>query len=148
MQAPKFEQLSPIDPHVSHVSPAGAHAVPEVCVQTLPVQHPVGHDVALHVHTVRTHACPAPHAVKPLHVQTPAVHPSAVASHGLHVPPPAPHSVTDGTRHCEPEQQPVGHVVALQLAQLPPLQNGSLPWHELQVPPPDPQYMVELPVSH
>ncbi len=30
--------------------------------QTLPLQHPLGHDAELHTHLPPTHACPAPHA--------------------------------------------------------------------------------------
>ncbi len=50
VQAPAIEHPSPVDPHVPHMVPAGAHAVAEVSVQTLPAQHPDGHEVALQLH--------------------------------------------------------------------------------------------------
>jgi hypothetical protein len=154
VQAPDIEHASPLVPHVEHMVPAGAHSVADVWVQMFPTQHPVGHEVALQMHVLPEppveQICPDAHAVTPPHVQTPAgEHPSAlVVSHGLHVPPPAPHSLVEGVRHCAPSQQPLGQVVPLQLAQLPPLQNGWAPAHELQVPPPEPQYWLVLPPSH
>jgi hypothetical protein len=144
-----MEQPSPLEPHGSHVAPAGAHAIAEVSVQTFPAQHPPGHEVALQTHTPPEQTCPAAHAVALPHVHVPPEEqPSAVAPHGEQVPPPAPHSAVDGVRHCEPLQQPVEQVVALQLAQLPPLQKGCEPVHTWHAPPPDPHRVLVLPPSH
>lgn len=79
----------------------------------LPLQQPLGHEVALHTHPFPVHCWPTAHCDPPLHVHPPAVHPLAiVVSHVVQAPPPAPQLVTEGTSHVDPEQQPDAHVCA------------------------------------
>jgi hypothetical protein len=102
-QAPP-EHASP-DPHAQHACPPAPHALfdwPLPVKQVLPLQHPVGQDVASHMHPppVALHSCPVAHAaqVAPATPQDVAV--SAAKSSHLPVAPPL--------------QQPPGQVVALQ----------------------------------
>jgi hypothetical protein len=77
------------DGQAEHVDPCVPHAVVVVPVmQAFPLQHPVGHDVALQTHAPPEHICPVPQAAPVPHVHTPdALHPSAVAPHELHAAP-------------------------------------------------------------
>jgi hypothetical protein len=79
----------------------------------LPLQQPVGHEVASHTQAPPEHRCPAPQAGLDPHEHTPPVQESAVlGSHATHAAPPAPHAASEGTAHVLPAQQPVVHVCA------------------------------------
>jgi hypothetical protein len=65
-----------------------APPVPQAAVllpgwQEVPEQHPLGHEVAVHLHTPLTHCCPAPHAALTPQRQPPLVQVSATSE--LHV---------------------------------------------------------------
>jgi len=125
-------------PPVPHVVVVGA-------LHVLPEQHPVLQDAALHTQTPDMHACPGAHCERPPHVHAPAVHPSAVMSHGVHAPPPMPHAEAVGiVVHVVPEQHPVQ--VMAQLAHVPALQTR--PPQSWQLPPPVPHTPCALPGSH
>jgi hypothetical protein len=75
-----------------------------------PLQHPAAHEVASQTQAPPEHRWPAPQGLPDPHVQTPAVHPSAlVGSHATHAAPPPPHAVTDGVVQVVPAQQPEVH---------------------------------------
>lgn len=85
----------------------------EGAVHTLPLQHPFGHEVALHWHVPPTHCWPAPHAGFPPQVQLPFEHVSEVCgSQAAQVPPGGPHVFTDSGVQTPFAQQPLGHDVA------------------------------------
>jgi hypothetical protein len=98
-----------------HAAPAVPHSEAEGVVQTLPLQHPFAHDVALHSHLPPTHCCPAAHAGPVPQAHMPFEHESASCMlHAMHAAPPVPHAATvGGLVHVLPEQQPVAHDVAL-----------------------------------
>ena len=96
------EHESP-DPQAAHATPLVPHWVAdcEDCeTHALPLQHPVGHEVASHTHlpVIVSHSCPVPHA--------------------LQAAPPVPHDVFVSEANISqtlPLQHPRGQVDALQL---------------------------------
>jgi hypothetical protein len=122
---PQFCGVQPVQTCEVHVCGEGHAEQAEPCVpqavvvvpgkHAFPLQHPVGHDVALQTHAPPEQICPAEHAAVPPQVQAPAeLHPSAVTPHVVHVAPWSPQVVADGASQTFPEQQPLGHDVALQ----------------------------------
>ncbi len=104
----------------------------------LPLQQPLGHEVALHTHPLPVHCWPTAHCAPPLHVHAPAVQPLAtVVLHVVHAPPPAPQLVTEGTSHVDPEQQPDVHVCEHDWHT--PLTHASPPGHAAHAAPLVPQ---------
>lgn len=127
-----IEQLAPPVPHIAVVLPVS---------QTLPLQQPVGQEVALHTHCPRTHTWPEPQAAPLPHVHVPVgEHVSAFAPHFWQAAPFVPHAAVDADSHTVPLQQPVGHDVASQ-THLPPTHA----WPAAHAGPP-PQ--VQLPAVH
>jgi hypothetical protein len=94
--------------------PAPHDRTPGVVHVPLVLQHPFGHDVALHTHWPLTHCwpawhgLPAPHAQLPVDVQLSVV----VWLHATQAAPPKPHAFGDRALHVGPEQHPVAHVCA------------------------------------
>lgn len=85
-------------------------------MQTLPAQHPVGHEVASHTHTPPLHRCPLEQAGPPPQVHPPLAQPSATCELQVVQPlPPLPHALTLAVMHVEPLQHPPGHEVASQV---------------------------------
>ncbi len=98
--------------------------------QTLPLQHPPGHEAALQTHAPLTQACPMAHSAPEPHAHAPPAHdPVRAASHAMQVAPSMPHCETDGVTHVEPTQQPVGHepLAPGVHAQVPPTQACPAP---------------------
>jgi hypothetical protein len=78
--------------------------------QTLPLQHPPAHELALQTHAPLTHACPIAHCAEDPHLHAPLVHESVRdPSHTEQAAPSVPHCDTDGVMQVAPEQHPVGH---------------------------------------
>jgi hypothetical protein len=108
---------SAVAPHAVHLPPP----VPQVDVfsgsQTLPLQHPEGHDLASQTHPPFTHSCPGPHAAPAPHEHDPPAQPSdLVASHAEHCPPADPHwACVTVVTHFPWLQQPEGHDVGSQM---------------------------------
>ena len=99
------EQVEPPVPHSAVVLPSS---------HTLPLQHPVGHEVLLHTHAPPTHTWPAPHAEPDPHSHVPPLEqPFALVPHLMHPPPAVPHAAADGVSQTLPLQQPVGQDAAL-----------------------------------
>lgn len=92
--------------------PAGAQALTDSVVQTLPLQHPVGHEVASHTHWFPLQRWPAPQ-VAPLpqpHTPLGSQRSAFCASQVTQAPPSTPHEVELGVGlQVVPMQQPVGH---------------------------------------
>ena len=117
-----------------HADPPAPHAPLAVPGrQTLPEQHPVGHEVLLHTHDPPEQTCPVAQADAPPHVQTPALEqPSAFVPQATQAPPLVPQLEAFGCWHAPPPQQPVGQDCALH--------THFPPWHSSPLPhaPPDP----------
>ena len=117
VQAPLAEQPS-AEPavHAAHVCPGGAHAVVDSVVQTFPVQHPAGHDVASHTQAPPEQCNPAAQGAPfPHWHDPPAEHVSErTLSHATHVAPDAPQLPSERVLHVAPSQQPSGHEVESQ----------------------------------
>jgi hypothetical protein len=135
VHAPPEEQPSPVAPHDWQALPRVAHAVPDVAVQTLPVQQPVGHEFESQTQLPPMHSCPAEHALPAPHRQAPAGEQLSeyVLSHATHALPSVPQLPMTGARHVLPEQHPVGHDVELHthapLEQIWPAAHGPLVPH-------------------
>lgn len=127
----------PFEPHV-----AGARAR-----QTLPEQHPSGHEVASHAHAPPTQCWPGAQAAPPPQVHAPRAQPSAPTPHVTHELPVAPHAIAVGGEvQVEPEQHPPGHVDALQLAHTP---DAHVPEAQLvHAAPPVPHALDDVPAMH
>jgi hypothetical protein len=130
VHAPDGLHPSPKDPQFVHIAPAVPHVPAAGASHTLFLQQPFGHDLPLHTHAPATQASPGPHwlpVVPQVHCPD-AEQPSALIPHGLHAPPPAPHSVAlGGVLQIAPAQQPL-HEPGPQLAQVPPLQGQAVHW--------------------
>ena len=115
VQVPDALHPSPVLPQLAHETPGPAHEVDVSVSHRLPLQHPVGHDVALHTHDPPEHACPTPHSALVPHEQAPARQPSArPVAPAPHMAPSEPHTVlVSVVTHVAPEQQPVAQEVAL-----------------------------------
>jgi hypothetical protein len=150
--------------HVLQVPPAVPHADVDCGSHTLPLQQPVGHEEALHTQAPPTQACPIAHWLLGPQPQLPPAHESArPAAQPMHVAPPVPHCVVEGTTHVVPLQHPSGHELASH-TQAPPTHSWPLPQgapvphlqapaeehpsdfsasHEMQALPPTPQAVIE-----
>jgi hypothetical protein len=113
---------TPVDRHRSAVSPQARQAPPldpqlfsDGARQSVPAQHPLGHDDASHTQLPIAQRCPTAQAA-PAAPQTQAPdaeHWSAVTgSQVAHEEPPAPQRAADGATQVVPLQQPFGHEVA------------------------------------
>jgi hypothetical protein len=99
--------------HVMQPPPEIPHALIDIAVQVLPLQQPIGHEVASQVHAPAKQCCPARQAAPAPQAHAPLVHESErTRSHCTHVDPPIPQPPTEGTVHALPLQQPVVHVWA------------------------------------
>jgi hypothetical protein len=117
--APAVHVSATVESHVEQPAPPVPHAVTEL-LHTLPAQHPVAHEAALHTHAPPTHCWPAAHGAPLPHLHVPPLHVSAsMGSHFTHALPAAPHASLLGAVHVEPSQQPVVQV-AEQPEQVPP----------------------------
>lgn len=100
----------------------------------LPLQQPLGHEVASHKQAPFTHCCPFAHCAPPPHVHPPLVHPSAtVVLQVVHAAPFAPQFATEGTSQVVPEQHPDVHVCE-HVSQTP-LTHESPPGHAAHLAP-------------
>lgn len=108
---------------VPQAAPAGAHAVAERAVQTLPEQQPVGQLAALHTHAPFEHSWPAAHAAPVPHAHAPELLQRSLraVSQAAHAAPPAPQVGNAGVVHAAPWQHPPGQLAGVQ-AQVPPSQ--------------------------
>ncbi len=116
VHVPLLAQVSVVPLQVLHVLPATPQVV-SVCDSHTPLalQHPPGHEVALHWQVPDTHCCPWAHCGPPPQVQPPPVQPSAtVRLQAWHAAPTGAHSVLLVVVHVVPLQHPSGHDVALQ----------------------------------
>ncbi len=114
---PAAEQPSArIGSHTVHALPGLLQAFTERGVHVVPLQHPVGQEVALHTHVPPEHCWPAPHGAPDPQRHSPAAEQLSawVALHATHVAPFAPQLVSDRVLHVLPVQQPPGHEVASQ----------------------------------
>jgi hypothetical protein len=158
---------------VVQVPPPVPHSANEFTSHVFPLQHPVGHDVALHTHWPPMHAWPVAHWAPVPQVHAPLVHASErLGSQVVHALPPVPQEVCEAVVQVVPLQQPVGHDVPSQPhepatqcwpaahAGLAPqvqtplaLQVSALTPHAMQAAPPVPQALVDgvlhtAPVQH
>jgi hypothetical protein len=123
VHSPAVEHPSDVSgAQVPQVPPGGAHVFSESGVQMVPLQQPLGQDVASHLQVLSEqcspglHDGPAPHWHAPLpeHVS------ASVGSQAKHVAPPAPHVAMLLSLHVVPSQQPVQDVAS---------QTHALPTH-------------------
>lgn len=126
-QSPLAEQaFARVGSHAAQAAPALAQAAPVVgATHASPLQQPVGHEVASHLHWFKTQRCPAPQAPLPApHWQTPCAEQRSAraGSHAAQAAPAAPHVLIDRLVQVAPAQQPLAHEPALQ-SQTPLLQN-------------------------
>lgn len=142
LQRPASQRSLIAGSQARHCCPGAAHAIPLVGVQTLPAQHPLGHDVASHTHAPPTQRWPAVQAAPPpqLHVPSIAQRSELTVSHAAHAIPGAAHVVGESTSHVAPLQQPLGHDVASH-TQAPETQRCPAP-HAAPVP------HAQLPPTH
>lgn len=112
------------------------------------LQHPHGHDWAVHVHEPDTHAWPWAHGGPLPHWQAPSrLQESAPRGEQCRqAAPPVPHVVVDGAKHSSAEQQPLGQVMALHRVQTPLVHIWSCA-HDLQVKPAAPHNARVVPSS-
>jgi hypothetical protein len=81
----------------AHSAPLPPHAAVVGVTHWLPMQQPVGHEVASQTHALPKQRWPPPHAAAPPQVQTPLVQPLAlVMLHEVQVAPGAPHAAAVG----------------------------------------------------
>jgi hypothetical protein len=132
-QTPIDEQLSASwVPHCTHVDPAEPQLESERAMHVVPLQHPLGHDVASHTHRPPAHRCPDVQAAAPPHVHVPCVHPSVVfESHVPHEHAPLTHA------------WPVAHAGPPPQVQAPAVQPSPLTPQDWQVPPAAPHAVAE-----
>jgi hypothetical protein len=97
-----------LEPPIPHAGPVGGD------VQTLPVQQPPAHDVAVHTQTPPEQACPAAQGAPAPHRQAPAGEQlSAEAPQATHALPSVPQLVSCDVSHVAPLQHPLGHEAEL-----------------------------------
>lgn len=96
------------------VAPGIPHCDADGVMHVAPLQHPLGHEVALQTQVPPTHCWPAEQGWPEPHVQAPVLEqPSAVVgSHATHALPPLPQAVSDRGLQLGPEQHPLAHVIA------------------------------------
>jgi hypothetical protein len=102
-------------PQLVHAAPPVPHSEPVVGVtHVVPLQQPLGHEVALHTQAPPEQTCPAPHSGPLPHMQTPLdEHVLATEPQATQALPPMPHNETrGGDTHVAPEQHPVGQDAA------------------------------------
>lgn len=127
--------------HPEHVVPTAPQAVTPIAAgatQALPLQQPVAHDAAVHVHTPPVQTWPAAHGAPAPQRHAPFSQRSADAAHTPHALPPAPHwFVPCEVMHWLAEQQPPGQLEPSQ-TQVPPTQRWpaaqTLPLPHAQAP--------------
>lgn len=99
-----------------HATPPFPHAPANSLVTHWPeaLQHPLGHEVALHTHAPDAlQSCPTTHVAFSPHLHTPEVHWLLwVASHVVQLAPPMPQVASDCPWHWFAEQHPLAHEVA------------------------------------
>jgi hypothetical protein len=80
-----------------HAPPLALQLPTAGTVQVLPLQQPVGHDVASQAHAPPTQRCPLPHAGPLPHVHAPASEQVSafVASQAMHALAPTPQALSD-----------------------------------------------------
>jgi hypothetical protein len=128
-------------PHIAPEAPQLDVVSLATATQVVPLQHPPGHDDALHTHAPDTQVWPAAHAASVPHLHTPLVQVLVDPEHGPHARPPVPHEPAfceaKGT-HAPALQQPLGQLVASHTHAPPtqrvPLAQGAVAPH-LQAPP-------------
>jgi hypothetical protein len=118
VQEPLVLHPSPDVPQPAQAMPGGLQLTTERTVQVEPVQHPPGHDIALHTQLPAEHTCPLPQDGPLPQTHAPVTEqPSEVmASHATQVAPPTPHVFIAEVVQVvpeEPPQQPLGHDVEL-----------------------------------
>jgi hypothetical protein len=114
LQAPPEQRSEFADAQVLHAPPPVPQADVDCGSHTLPLQQPVGHDVALHTQLPPTQACPMAHCWPEPQLQLPPAQESARPdAQPMHVAPLPPHWVVVGIVHVVPAQHPLGHEVAL-----------------------------------
>lgn len=121
----------------AHVRPGWPHVCRLIALHVLPVQQPVGHDVALQTHWPPTQSCPGSHAppVPQTHWPPRHVSPRWLVAQSKHTTPLVPHGAGPPSLRWQTplKQQPFGQLVALQPEQVVPSQvlpDGQL-WHAL-----------------
>ena len=126
-QPPVAEQLSERASQAKQVAPAVPQLASERVTQVVPLQQPLGHEVASHTQPLVVQRWPAAQAAPAPHEHAPvALHRLAVLlSQATHAAPLAPQVASAGALHTAPLQQPVGHEVASQ-TQAPPVQRWPL----------------------
>ncbi len=150
LHVPPLHPSARVLEHCVHCAPPEPQsaAVTDV-VQTVPSQHPPGHELSSHTQALFTHSWPAVQAGPLPHWHRPVVeHPSAVVLlHSLHDSPPVPHAASDGWLHVGPVQHPLVHVSTHPEQRPSPVQvcpDGQEP----QTLPPVPHAVIRLPGWH
>lgn len=137
---------TPVARQSAHPLPDEPQVLAERVLQRLPLQQPLGHEVASHVQTPPTQRWPSTHGAPLPHVQLPLEHPSDRRSHATHAPPSVPHALAPGLTQLDPEQHPEAQVVALQSEQAPATQTPEA--HVVHALPPLPHAAVVPPGMH
>jgi hypothetical protein len=146
--APDVEQLFESDDgHVTHVAPSVPHAVTDGVSHVAPLQHPLGHDVELHVHMPAEQTCPVEHSTPLPHWQPSGPQAFAfVMSHAEHASPCVPHVASDDVSHTAPAQHPLGQFCGVH-----PVHTCDVhvcgDGHDEHIEPCVPQYVVVVPGS-
>ncbi len=91
MQCPPVHESAVVRSQIAHALPPLPHVARVACSQAVPLQHPLGHEVAVHWHEPLRHCWPAGHAGPPPHVHVPCEQVSvALGSHATQLAPPPP----------------------------------------------------------
>lgn len=121
-QAPAALQVSAVlESQAEQAAPGAPQAASDRVVQLVPLQQPLGHEVALQTHWPCTQRCPPPQGALAPHRQVPpSPQVSAVLlSHETQLAPAVPQALSLGEVQVLPLQQPPGHELALHV-QCPP----------------------------
>jgi hypothetical protein len=113
VHVPVVHPSDTVGSHVTQPPPIAPQALIDIGAHALPLQQPIGHDVASHVHAPPTQCCPIAHGPPAPQAHAPPLHESArTGSQGTHMDPPAPQAPTEGIVQALPAQQPVVQVWA------------------------------------
>jgi hypothetical protein len=139
---PAVQPSATVELQVEQPLPPVPQDVAPAVRQVVPLQQPLPHEVASHVHVPLTQCWPAAQGAPLPHAHPPEEQESAlIGSQATQATPPVPHVPADGELHVLPVQQPVVHVEA-QLPHTPPVQVSPVP-HGVQAAPPVPHAPVE-----
>jgi hypothetical protein len=113
VHVPVVQASATVESHVMQPPPIAPQALIDMGTQAVPLQQPIGHEVASHVHAPPTQCCPIAQGAPAPQAHAPFLQESArTESHATHIDPPAPQAATEGIVQALPAQQPVEQVCA------------------------------------